>query len=78
MKATIPQTGNTKKSRNPLASMVADIEKVDASYVRKLLNGTFKPTTKAGKEKAKRIMECYRQVEKQSTLLIKNIKKERA
>ena len=74
MKSTIPQTGNKKITRDHLAAQTAIIEKVDASYVRKIIRGGYEPTTKAGKQKAKSIISTYNKLKLGTEALVKKIR----
>lgn len=76
MRITIPQVSNKKLTRNDHANAVAKIEKVDVSYVRKIINGTYKPKSDLAKEKATRIKQAYKKMGVGTRQLIKNIKKE--
>ena len=75
MKATIPQIGN-KKKRNELAGTVAEIFKKDASYVRKIMKGTYKPKTEAGKLLAAEIKNTYNKLLNGKKELVKETKKQ--
>ena len=75
MKVTIPQIGIPKK-RNELAGMVAEICKCDASYVRKIMNGTYKPKTEAGKLQAAEIKTTYKRLQAGKKELVKETKKQ--
>jgi hypothetical protein len=58
--------------RNEVATMVANINKVDVSYVRKIINGTYIPKKPEAIAKAKTIKDTYRKL----TSGLKNNKKE--
>lgn len=76
MKATIPQIGNIKKVRSEVPGMVALICKVDVSYVRKIINGKYKPRTEAGKLQAAEIKNTYNTLLNGKKKLVRETKKQ--
>lgn len=76
MKITTTQSINNKKTRNEVAGEVAKIEKVDVSYVRKIINGSYKPVGDRSKIKAQRIKKLYSELTAAKKRFIRTFKKE--